>query len=251
MRNVGRSSVVVLLVAGVMLGACGGSSSSKSGGGGAAPTTAKTPSNGTGSAQSPGGSSPASDDLAALLSKAKTADVKVTYKSDSKSDTFTLVQHGSDSAFISGSSEVVTKGGATYSCSGIDGSTPQCLTTPGGQNVGQAMLSGFFGVYAAVVDGTLSRVASQLTGVSTTTSSDTIAGRAAKCVTVSAALLGESGNITACIDAKTGVFLKGSTDSSAGSGGSIEATSYADSTADDVKLPAGATQMTLPTVPSG
>ena len=52
---------------------------------------------------------------------------------------------------------------------------------------------------------------------------------------VTVASLGQSGGVTVCVDAKTGFLLRASTTGS--SANTIEATAFADSTADDVKLP--------------
>jgi hypothetical protein len=234
MRRISVTITVITLAAG--LAACG--SSSKSGIsplGGGSNTTAKSGSTGNG-------------DLDALLAKAKSANVKVTYKSNDKNSDFTLVQYHGDSALISGESEFVTTGGKSYTCQ--LGSTPTCTEMPAGQNIGQAMTSSFFGIYSALFASTGSFSALGAS-VSKSTSSDTIAGRDAKCEKVSGSAGGQSGSITACIDSKTGVFLKGSTTTNGGAASSIEATAFADSTADDLKLPATPTSLggigTVPT----
>ncbi len=228
MRRISVTITVITLAAG--LAACG--SSSKSGIsplGGGSNTTAKSGSTGNG-------------DLDALLAKAKSANVKVTYKANDKSSDFTLVQYHGDSAFITGDSEFLTTGGKSYTCQ--LGSTPTCTEMPAGQNLGQTMTASFFGVYSALFasSGSFSALGAS---VSKSTSNETIAGRDAKCVKISGSANGQSGSITACVDSKTGVFMKGSTTTTAGSASSIEASAFADSTADDVKLPATAT--TVPT----
>ena len=225
---VSASLAAVLLVA-----ACGGSSNNGS----------STTTGGAGSGSTTSSISTGNSDLDALLQKSKTANVKVTYKSDKSSDTFTQVQHDGNTAFITGNSGFYTVDGKTYTCQDLN-TQPACVAMPsiGGVNPASAATTGFFGVYAALFSAS-SSFASRIAGLSKTTSNETIAGRDAKCVTLDGSAFGESGSITACIDSETGVFLKGSTSTSAGAGGSIEATSFAKSTADDVKLPAQPTSI--------
>jgi hypothetical protein len=234
MRTVGRYSFVAALLA-VMLAACGSSSSSSSGGNGS------NASNGSGS----------KDEFSALLEKAKTANVKVTYKAQDKSDAFTLVQYNGDVSFTTGDSQFITKSDKAYTCSDVTSSSPTCVVAPGGTAAGQAIETGFFGLYSALLSSDVANVASKLSGVTRTTSTETVAGRDAKCVKLSGSLLGQTGNVSVCVDSKTGVLLNASSDTSVSAGNSIQATDFAESTADDVKLPAEPTQITLPTLPGG
>jgi hypothetical protein len=230
-----RSLLAVTVVVALGLAACGSSSSKSSGGD-------------TGSTS---GGTASKDDLSALLEKAKTANVKVTYKAQDKADSFTLVQYNGDTSFTTGDSQFVTKGDKAYTCSNITSSTPTCVEAPGGAAAGDALQSGFFGLYSALLSSSVANIASRLSGVTRTTSTETVAGREAKCVKFSGALLGQTGNLSVCVDSKTGVLLKATSDTSVTAGSSIQATDFAESSADDVKLPAEPTQITLPTMPGG
>lgn len=220
----------------IALSACGGSSNKTASTGGAGNSdTTTTRGGGT------GGSSEISD----LVKKAKSANVKVTYKTSGSDNTLTLAQYNGDSSMTSGDSTIVTNGGKSYSCNG-QGSGATCTELPGGAAMGNTLLTGFFGVYSALFQAP--DTASKLLGVSKSSSNETIAGRDAKCSTLSASAFGRSGDVTVCVDSKTGVLLKGAT-SAAGQSSSIEATEFAESTADDVKLPATPTQLTMPSIP--
>jgi hypothetical protein len=239
-------TVMVGILALGLLAGCGGSSSKKGdSSGGVFGSGGSSDSSGGGS--NGGGSSTGNSDLDALIAKAKSANVKVTYKSSGSSDDFTLIQYHGDSAFISGDSGYYTSNGKSVSCSDLKGSTPTCQELPGGANLGQTMTAAFFGVYSAIFTSS-SKLGSLGVDVSKSTSNETIAGRSAECVKISGSALGTSGSLTACIDKETGVFFKGSTTASDSESSSVEATAFADSSADDVKPPAGATttQITLP-----
>jgi hypothetical protein len=140
---------------------------------------------------------------------------------------------------------LLTVGDKSYSCSGI-GSTPQCIEMPsvGGVNPLGTMMTGYFGAYSALLQGA-DHASSIFGSIDKTTSDSKIAGRKAKCVTIKAGVLaGASGSVTVCIDAETGVLLRAATDvGGSGRSGAVEATSFATSTADDVKLPAQPTSI--------
>ena len=226
-----RRTLVItsVLLASTFLAACGGSSSSSSG-----TSSNSSKSSGSGSSDS---SSSGSSEIDKLVAKASKANVKVTYKSGGKSDEFTLIQHDGDSAFISGTSGIYTTGGKTVSCDGT-GSDAQCVEMPGGENLAQSMTAGFFGVYSALFKA--SETNNAFVHIGKSTSNETIAGRDAKCVTIDAGVLGGGkGSATVCVDAETGILLRGNAFSGSNdSKDGIEATSYAESTADDVKPPA-------------
>src|SRR3954469_21834683 len=84
------------------LGACGSSSSK---GLNLNPGASSNNSSG-GSNKSSGGGS-----FADLLGKAKTADIKITYKTDKNGNDFTLVQRGNDTVYITGDSSIYNVGG--------------------------------------------------------------------------------------------------------------------------------------------
>ena len=225
----------ILIASAFVLAACGGSSSNKTGS-----TTPITPSGGAGpTGSSPGSTTPittGNSGIDALIAKAKSANVKVTYADSSKSNApFTLIQYNGDSALITDNSSIYTVKGTTYTCQGT-GATAKCFSIPGGAGLG-SLTTAYFGIYASLFTSVGTAGANPYLNV-THEANQTIAGRDAVCNSLKAsALTGATGQITACVDAKDGVFLKGSV-SGTSSGGSLEATSYANSTADDVKLPA-------------
>lgn len=225
MRTRGWISVAVLAT---VLAACGGSSKKDARSGG---------SNGTGAASGDDSKS-GNSDFDKLVAKAKDANVKISYKSGTSSDAFTIIQYHGDSGFVNGDSEYLTTGGKTYSCSSLK-STPECTAVPSvaGTNPAGSMMTAFFGAYAGLLQNTGS-FHSLFGSVSSNTSSETIAGRDAKCVKVTGSALGQSGSYTVCVDKETGFLLKGETEANGAAASSIEATSYAESSADDVKLPA-------------
>jgi hypothetical protein len=219
------------------LAACGGSSNKSGSGAGGSDTTTT----------SGGGSGGSGNEISDLVKKAKSANVKVTYKTTGSDTTFQLAQYNGDSAMTTGDSTIITTGGKTYSCSGT-GSDAKCSELPGGATLGNTLLSSFFGAYSLLFSAP-DTLTGKLGFVNKSESTETIAGRNAKCATISAGVFtGVTGQLELCVDSETGILLKGQT-TSGGKTSSIEATEFATSTADDVKLPATPTQITLPTIP--
>ena len=186
-----RKIVIGAIAATLLIAACGGSSKNNS----------------TGSGGSTGGGS---DEFSQLTAKAKTADIKITYTStDGKSQTYEQDGTGK-TAFTTGDSTIIYDGTNSYSCSGT-GADASCTQLPGSAAASagafvNALLPLYTGLKSSVYGGH--------------TSSDTIAGRDAKCVTFKesdyaglAGLAGGSGydasaSATVCADSQTGFLLK-------------------------------------------
>ncbi len=190
-----------VLAAALALAACGSSSKS-----------------GSGSTTTVGGGS--GNDFTSLVAKARTSAYKVTYKtSDGK--TITIAQDGTGKQSVAdGNSLFIYNGSTTISCDGTT-STATCHDLgSAGKAAAEAATSVFTGVYSAIASLGTSSV------FNGHTSSDTIAGRDATCVTVNAGdmagvfgaiarRLGSDASGTVCADKQTGVLLK----LSGGSGG--------------------------------
>ncbi len=161
MRRIATGIAAGIAVAAIGLAACGGGSSSKSG---------------TGS----NGSSTGSDSFSQLIAKAKSADFKITYTTaDGKSET--IAQDGKGkSAVTSGDNLYISDGTNVISC---DGTTSSAKCTNLG-STGTSILAGLTAPFTTAYAG-LAGLNSAVFGGHTT--SDTIAGRDATCVTVSAA----------------------------------------------------------------
>lgn len=243
-----RLSALVLTGAlAIGVAACGssGNNKAKTGGGATSSSSGAGPSATT--AGGDGGGGGAASEIAGLVRKAKTANVKVTYKTAGTDNTFTLAQFNGDSSMATGDSSIVTSGAKTYSCTG-KGTGAMCTELPGGSALGTAMLTGFFGAYSALFS-TPDSITGRLGFVEKTTSTATIAGRGAKCATIKAGALGALGEVKMCVDAQTGILLEGTT-TAGGQSSTLQATEFKESTAADVKLPAQPTQMTMPTIPN-
>lgn len=247
-----RRIAVGLVVAAMVLAACGGSSKS-----------------GSGSTSTTGGGGTAGNDFSGLLAKAKTANFKVTYTaSDGKSETIAQDGQGK-TAYITDSNITIDDGTKTISC---DGTTATATCTDLGTS-GASIMSGYLALFTSLYTGIAQLPSSVFAGH---TSTDTIAGRDAKCATykpsdlaglggaIGSAIAGKA-SVTACIDAQTGVLLKyGGTDQSGKETDELLATAAGESSPSDfvppstpattettaapVTLPGGSTipQITLP-----
>jgi len=215
------------------LGACG-SSSSKS-------TGLNPGANGSPNANSGGGSG--GGDLSSLVNKGKTADVKVTYKTGSDGSSVTIIQRGNDNVYTSGDTSVYNVGGKTITCQGT-GSSATCTQLPstGGSSrgLGGSVLTIYNQLIQAAADSPLIK--------NIKTSSQTIAGRNAKCVTLTgtlAAAAGKSG--TVCIDAETGILLKVASNVN-NEGDVLVATSVGTPSDSDFTPPAKPQTLTVPSI---
>jgi hypothetical protein len=235
------SKFVIALVAAatLALAACG--SSSKSGSSGNETTTTAS-----------GGGTSASE-FSSLVSKAKDASFKVTYKT-SNGDTITVAQDGTGKqAITDGNDLFISTGSTAISCDGTT-STATC------RDLGAAGKA-TAGAGVSLITGTASAIAtlgssSILNGQ---TSSETIAGRDATCVTVKASdMAGVFGSIArrltsdasaeVCADKETGVLLKLSGGTGSTPTDLFVATEFGEPSDSDFQPPS--TPQSLPTVPS-
>ena len=232
-----RKIVAVLALSAVALTACGGSSS-KSG----------SDSNGN-----------KNDSFSQLYDKRKNATIKVTYENHDSDgttgDAFTIAQDGPDkTAYTSGNSKTIVNGDTVTECSNLD-TTPDCQEVPGGASAAQAMIAGLTGVLS-LADSTITAAASA--GGYGDTSSETIAGRDADCVTITiGSALGKLGSLAdklgkldkdagyqTCVDKETGVLLKWAVQGNDNDKSELIATKVEQPTDADFEPPAGATTET-------
>jgi hypothetical protein len=228
--------LIGVLGATLALAACG--SSSKSGSSGSSTTTAG---GGNGNA------------VSSLVEKSKTSAFKVTYKT-STGDTITIAQDGKGKeSVVKGDQLYINDGSTIISCDGTT-STATC------RELGDEGKSTYESVTSAITDaaGAIARLGSSslLNGQ---TSSETIAGRDATCVTVNAtdmtgALgaiargLGATASGSVCADNETGALLKVSGGSGDHSTDVFVATNFDQPSDSDFQPPS--TPRPAPTVPS-
>jgi hypothetical protein len=226
--------IAIVAVAMSTLAACGGDDDDSASNGSG--TTVKSGDNGS------TGSTTGNADYDALLKKAKTSKYRVTYKSGDN-DEITISNDPPKSAFISGDTIFIDTGDEAVTCNGT-GSDAKCIKNPAGQAGVDAMLSGFFGVYSALVT-----AADKDLGFAidvSKSSDEEIAGRSAQCAEISGgALVQATGHLKACIDKETGVLLLG--EASDGSDtNKIEATKFEQPKDSDFEPPAEPSDLSLP-----
>jgi hypothetical protein len=234
--------LIGVVAATLALAACG--SSSKSGSSGGETTTTS------------GSSSGNSDDIAALAAKSKTAAFKVTYKT-SGGETITIAQDGKGKqSVLEGNNLYIIDGDSAIFC---DGTTSTATCEDRGR-VGKAA--------ADAITATITQTYRAVAGLNSSlfnghTSSDTIAGRDATCVTVNASdmgglfgaiadKLGSSATGSMCVDKETGVLLKLSGGSEDSETDVIVATEFGEPSDSDFQPPStpkSVPSFTLPTIP--
>jgi hypothetical protein len=179
-RFIASCSVVLLSIA--LLGACGGSSEKE---GVASPDTK--------SDSSDNGNNSSDDDYAKLVAEAAKARFKITYTTGSDSNEQTYAQDGEGkSVYGDEDSLFFTSSSGSVSCDTPADGEATCTAIPGGSSVSPFL--GLFQAGRAAIDA--------LGGIYGDTSSKTIAGRDAKCLTISVA------SASYCIDEETGVLLE-------------------------------------------
>jgi hypothetical protein len=221
------------------LAACGGDDDDSTNNAGAT-TTSKSGDNGS------TGSTTGNSDFDALLKKTKDSRYRVTYTT-SDGNEITISNDPPKRAFITGDSMVIDTGSETVNCNGT-GADAKCIKNPIGQTGIDAMLTGFFGVYSALVS-----AADKNLGIVfdvTKSGDEEIAGRSATCAEISGgALVQGKGHLKACVDKETGVLLLGET----GDGNDtnkIEATKFEDPKDSDFEPPAEPTDLSIPGLPT-
>ena len=236
MRKLTATTLGLLLIAGLVSG-CG--SSDKSSGSSDTGNTTTQP-DGSGD----GGSNEFSD----LVAKASTANIRIVYERDGES-TVTIAQDGEGkSAFTDGNTTLYTDGDSTVSCDGT-GSDATCTKIPVG-GAGAGILTAFTSVFSG-----LTKLSSSVFGGDV--SSETIAGRDAKCITFSAsnfsplaALAGSlDGEATVCVDQETGFLLKLETKDGSTTKDVFIATEVGEATDEDLTPPVTPSTISLPDIP--
>ena len=238
------ASCSAVLIAGAVLAACGSSGSSK-----ANDTTPTTTAGGA--------SSPSDTDLSKLVADANKQKFKITY-TDGSGTTQTYEQDGNGNSVYGGEGTLTfLSKSSIVNCDKSTGSY-QCTETPA--SVGSAG-SPFSGIATA-----LQSQLSALGGRFGSTSSKTIAGRDAQCVTFSMSdIVGsnQKASYSYCIDKGTGATLEVAVDNGGKKTTSLLVTKFESPSTSDftppatpstipssISVPAGAS-ITLPAVPAG
>ena len=242
MRKLVASGSAIVLAAAV-LAACGSSGSSKA--------------NDSSATTAAGSSSPSETDLSKLVADANKQKFKITY-TDGSGTTQTYEQDGNgNSVYGTDASLTFVTRTSIVNCDRSSGSY-QCTETPSSQ--GNAA-SPFSGIVTA-----LQSQLGALGGRFGSTSSKTIAGRDAECVTFSQSDLvgsGSTASYTGCIDKQTGTTLEFAVDNGAKKTTSLLVTKFESPGASDFTPPVtpstyasnisipDAASVTLPTTPGG
>jgi len=234
-----RRIAIGVVVGAMVFAACGSSSKNSVASGGSTTTSAG---NGSTTGNTSGGGS---DPFAALTAKASTADIKITYSQNGKSP-FTIIQDGKGkSAYITDNSEYITDGTTTVSCDGTT-STATCTQLP---SIGGAAASPF--AFFTTLLTAYTHLPQSVYGGHT--SSDSIAGRDATCVTFKASDYAAFASIAAkdanssvdiCADNQTGFVLKLSQSNGSTTTDTFLATAVGTSSASDFQPPS--TPQTVP-----
>jgi hypothetical protein len=181
-----------------------------------------------------------------LLRKARTSSYRVTYASSGTDEEFTIVNDPPNTAFATGGNRYISGDDGVVMCTDVDGSDPQCIKMPGGEQGVDAIVQGFFGAYAALL------LADGGAGVFDVadTSEETIAGRNASCVLVEAgALVDADGHLRVCVDTETGVLLLGESEQG-DTTSRIEAVAFGEPQPDDFEVPVEPTDLgSVPSLP--
>lgn len=239
------ASCSVILIAGLALAACGGSSGSSKAGATNPPSGASA--SGATASGATGGSSSGNDNFAKLVSDANKQKFKITFTAGSGGNETTYEQDGNgNSVYSSGGSQTFTTSSGTVSCNTNSDGKAECIKTG---VTGVSPFLGFYNLGKTYIDALGNNYGH--------TSSKTIAGRSAKCVTFSAsdfagaagaALAGQlKGSATYCVDKDTGVLLEISGTNEAGaSSTTFVATKYEQPSDSDFTPPA--TPQTIPSI---
>ena len=242
-----RKLAIGVLAAAIVIAGCGGSSKNSVAAGGNTPTTGKASTSNT---TAVGGGN---DDFSQLVTKAKTADFKITYTGqDGKSETIAQDGHGKI-AFTTDSSYIVSDGTKTISC---NGTTASATCTDLGAT-GAGILSGLTSIFTSAYAGLAGLNSSVYAGH---TSSETIAGRDATCITIkasdyagalsgAASKLAGDASVTSCVDKQLGYLLKLATSANETTTQELVATAAGPSSPSDFNSPS--TPQTLPSIPAG
>jgi hypothetical protein len=238
-----KKLALVLVAATVVLAACGGSSKSN-GLNGVSNNGGTTKSGG-------GGNSGGNDEFSQLVANASKANIKITYNDqDGKPVTIAQDGHGK-SSFSSGDSTFINDGKNSFSCSGT-GTDQKCTQLPSA-----AASAGNLGTVFTSIFAGLTKLDKSVYGGHV--SSDTIAGRDARCITFKAsdfaglAALGSdtkgydpNAEATICVDKSTGFLLRLSSKSSTEDTKLFEATHVGEASDSDFTPPV--TPETIPNI---
>jgi hypothetical protein len=236
MRKTMATVLGLVLIAGFVSG-CGGDDDNSSGSSDTTPTTQPDDS----------GNGDGSNEFSEIVAKASKANIRIVYERDGE-DSITIAQDGEGrSAFTDGDTTIYTdtEENSTVSCDGT-GADAECTEIPLG-GVAASILTGFTQVFTGLVN-----LDSSVFGGDV--SSDTIAGRDARCITFSAssfsplaALAGSlDGEATICVDEETGFLLKLETDDGSSAKNVFLATEVGEATDEDLTPPV--TPETIPDI---
>lgn len=147
------------------------------------------------------------DEFQALLAKSRASTYTVVYLRNGE-ETITISHEGDVTAVLEeGEDLLIDDGQRMVSCS-----ESECFAFPGGGQL-DLMVQGLLGPFAFLFSA--ETAAGFLGGLNLEVSSDTIAGRDAKCITLDPSVIGTMAGvpsdalIVTCVDEETGVVLKG------------------------------------------
>jgi hypothetical protein len=238
MRKISATVLGLLLIAG-LVSACGSSDKSAESG---------TPSATTQPGNSGNGSGDGSNEFSDLIAKSSTANIRIVYERDGHG-TVTFAQDGKGKkAVTDGDTSFYVDDDTTVWCRGT-GSDEKCSKVPFGGLAG-SLLTGFTSVFTGLTKLNASAFGGDVT-------SDTIAGRDAKCVTFTASnfsplesLAGSlDGDATACADVETGFLLKLETSDGSSTKRVFVATEVGEATDADLTPPVEPSTISLPDIP--
>ncbi len=234
------SAAAVLALGSLALGACGSTASSLSS---TASSIAKAAGSGSTGSGSGGSLSSALNALERKTSTANHATFMATYSASnlssggtSSTQTITIAQKGTQSAFTTGSGSFYSNGTTDTFCGNSSGSL-QCTQSSGTGVNPLASLVDLFN--PATVSAEIQAVAAAA-GVSVTQSNETHGGLSSQCYSYT-----KSGQASKACFSSSGILTYASS-----AGGSFELTSFTTNVSDsDVSIPAGATIVTEPSIP--
>lgn len=209
MRLSGAGAVLAVAAGGMLLAACGGAGTPSGSGGTTSSTSAGAPTGSTGSSTSStppatpstsGGSTDAANAIAAALQNGQNATFDATYKVTGSANvqTFEVATEGAkEFAWIvtqsSGKSEFIGNGTKTWACADLGTSGARCIQYP---SADASSLAAAYAVFTGKYwydDVTAIKQYSGLAGFHESTSSMTVAGQSANCVTWSGGTAGTPG----------------------------------------------------------
>ena len=237
MRKMTATVIGLGLIAALVSG-CSSDDNNGGDAGGTTPPTSTQPDSGGGS-----------NDFSDIVAQASKANIRIVYERDGE-DSITIAQDGEGkAAFTQGDTTIYTDSddNSTVQCQGT-GEDAECKEIPLG-GIAASFLTGFTSVFTGLVNLPESVFGGDV-------SSDTIAGRDARCITFSAsdftplrALAGSlDGEATVCVDEETGFLLKLETSDGSSTKDVFLATEVGEASDSDLTPPVTPSKVTIPSL---